>query len=84
MHDDLAQLAVIDSCLKAWPPKLRDFRISAAVLAHTLSFSRDSVTHHIRLSYLFMSLLVGSAARSESCAPLNTEVASALTLAAAL
>lgn len=31
-----------------------------------------------------MSLLVGSAARGETCAPLNTEVASALTLAAAL
>jgi len=38
----------------------------------------------MRLFYLFMSLLVGSAAHGETCAPLNADAASALTLTAAL
>ena len=84
MHDDLARLAVIDRCLKAWPPRLSGFRISAAVLARTLSPSRDSVPQHMRLSYLFLSFLMGSAAHGETCEPLKADAASTLTLMVAL
>ena len=51
---------------------------------HAILTSRDSVPYHMRLSCLFISLLIGSAVHGETCSPLNAEAASALTLAAAL
>ena len=59
-------------------------RSFASLLTGALSTSHDSVHRHMRLSYLFMALLVCSAAHGETCVPVDAEAASALTLTAAL